>query len=94
VRKNIFVVTKDQLAVGGIDASPLYECNLIWDPTGGAIGKLPSVDTLVGDPMFCDPEKGDFKMRDLSPALRAFCGPIGALASAPGCHTFQVQPAR
>ncbi|MGE5176967.1 MAG: nitrous oxide reductase family maturation protein NosD [Hyphomicrobiales bacterium] len=94
IRKNIFVVTKDQKAVGGIEASPLYDCNLIWDPTGGAIGNLPSVNTLVGDPQFCDPDHGDFHMRDLSPALRALCGPVGALSEKPGCRSFQLQPAR
>lgn len=94
IRKNIFVVTKDQRAVGGIEASPLYDCNLIWDPTGGAIGNLPSANTLVGDPEFCDPDNGDFHMRDLSPALRALCGPVGALSAKPGCRTFHLQPAR
>jgi hypothetical protein len=93
LRKNIFVVEgKDQLAMAGVESSPLYECNLIWDPSGGAIGSLPSKDTLVGDPLFCDPEHGNFDLRDLSPAIRALCGPVGARPV--GCRSFQLQPAR
>lgn len=93
IRKNVFVVEgKDQLALAGVESVPLYECNLIWDPSGGAIGSLPSKDTLVGDPLFCDPAKGDFHVRDLSPAARALCGPVGAQPV--GCRSFQLQPAR
>lgn len=91
IRKNIFVVEgADQLAVAGIESSPLYECNLIHDPSGGAVGNLPSGDTLVGDPLFCDPAKGNFDLRDLSPAIRATCGPVGARGV--GCKSFQLAP--
>jgi Right handed beta helix region len=93
IRKNIFVVEgKEQLALAGVESVPFYECNLIWDPSGSAVGNLPSKDTLVGDPLFCDPAKGDFHIRDLSPAARALCGPVGAFPV--GCHSFQLQPAR
>ncbi len=93
IRKNIFVVEgAQQLAVAGVESSPRYECNLIHDPAGGAIGSLPSSDTFVGDPLFCDPEKGNFDLGGLSPALRAPCGPIGARRQ--GCSSFQVQPSR
>lgn len=93
VRKNIFVLDHDQRAVTGVQTSPRYDCNLIWDPSGGAVGALPSANTWVGDPLFCDAEHGDFKLRDLSPALRAPCGPIGALSEKAGCSTFRLQPA-
>ena len=94
VRKSILVVNKDQRAVSGQRTAPLYDCNVIWDPSGGAIGALPSANTLVGDPLFCDPEHGNFKLRDLSPALRATCGPVGAIVDKAGCATFRLQPAR
>jgi predicted outer membrane repeat protein len=93
VRKNIFVVDHGQRAVSGLQSSPKYDCNLIWDPSGGAIGALPSVNTWVGDPLFCDAEHGKFLLRDLSPALRAPCGPIGAFVEKAGCASFRLQPA-
>jgi predicted outer membrane repeat protein len=92
IRKNIIVVEGTyQMAVAGLESSPLYECNLIHDPSGAAIGNLPSGE-LVGDPLFCDPAKGNFDVRDLSPAARAACGPVGARPV--GCKSFHVQPAR
>ncbi len=93
VRQNIFVLNKDQRAVTGLKSSPRYDCNLIWDRSGGSIGALPSANTWVGDPLFCDAEHGNFKLRDLSPALRAPCGPIGALSEKAGCASFRLQPA-
>lgn len=93
VRKNILVLNHDQRAVTGLQTSPRYDCNLIWDPSGGAIGALPSVNTWVGDPLFCDAEHGTFTLRDLSPALRAPCGPIGAFTEKAGCTSFRLQPA-
>ncbi len=90
-RKNIFVTEGLNQAVLGVRSSPLFDCNLIWDPSGAAIGSLPSKTTYVGDPRFCDAEKHDFYLRDLSPALLAPCGPIGALGRR--CTTFQVLPA-
>ena len=92
IRRNIFSLAPGQKAVAGIAHSPLYECNLIHDPTGAALDSLPSIDTLVGDPLFCDPDAGNFFLRDLSPAVLATCGPIGPLPKR--CSTFQLQPSR
>ena len=91
IRKNIFVVEAGQLAVAGMRSSPLYDCNLIHDPTGASISSLPAT-TLVGDPKFCAPEKGDFHLKDLSPALVSPCGQIGALGKG-DCSVFRLQPA-
>jgi len=94
IRKNIFVIDGGQLAVAGLRSAPLYDCNLIHDPSGGALGSLPSANTLVGDPRFCDPDKGDFYLKDLSPALLAACGQVGALGKGKDCSVFRLQPAR
>ena len=92
IRKNIFVVEGSVKAVLGPDSAPLFDCNLIYDPTGAALGSLPSANTLVGDPRLCDPEQGDFRVRDLSPAYLAACGPVGALKKP--CTSFKMLPAR
>ena len=92
IKKNIFVVEAEQRAVSGIGSSPLYQCNLVHDPTGGAIGALPSADTLVGDPLFCDPGSRNFFLRDLSPAALASCGPIGAFPKR--CSSFKLAPVK
>lgn len=92
IRKNIFVMAPKEIAFHGIEATPLFECNLIHDPSGTALASLPSVDTLVGDPLFCDEAKGDYHLRDLSPAILASCGPIGALPKK--CSSFKMVPAR
>ena len=40
IRKNIFVIEGNQKAAGGISSSPLFQCNLMFDPTGeGQIGR-------------------------------------------------------
>jgi predicted outer membrane repeat protein len=92
IRKDIFVVDKGQKIAAGINSSPLYQCNLIHDPSGEAISTLPSADTLVGDPLFCGAESGDFYLKDLSPAVLATCGPIGALPKR--CTSFKLAPSK
>ena len=92
IAQNIFDVEPSQRAFRGVESSPLFDCNLIHDPSGAAIASLPSVDTLVGDPRFCDPENGDYYLSDLSPAILASCGPIGALPKK--CASFKMVPAR
>jgi hypothetical protein len=92
IRKNIFALAPNQRVTVGFSSTPLYTCNLIYDPTGAALGSLPSIDTLVGDPLFCDPDHQNFKLRDLSPAALAECGPIGAAPK--GCASFKLVPAK
>lgn len=92
IRKNIFALAPKQRVGVAFQGTPLYTCNLIHDPTGAALGSLPSVDTLVGDPLFCDPDHQNFKIRDLSPAALAACGPIGAAPK--GCASFKLVPAK
>jgi predicted outer membrane repeat protein len=92
IRRNIFSLASGQRVTIGINSTPLYTCNLIHDPSGAALASLPSVDTLVGDPLFCDPDHQNFKLRDLSPAALAACGPIGALPK--GCASFKLVPSK
>ena len=41
-------------------------------------------DNWVGDPMFCDPEGGDWRVGENSPAITSPVGPLGAFPI-PGC---------
>ena len=91
-RRNIFSLAPGQKVMVGISSNPLYTCNLIHDPTGASLASLPSSDTLVGDPLFCDPDRQNFKIRDLSPAALAACGPIGAMPK--GCASFKLVPSK
>jgi predicted outer membrane repeat protein len=90
IRTSIFVVADSVRALTAFDSAPILDCNLIYDPSGLETGSLPSPTTLVGDPRFCDPEKGDFRVRDLSPAYQALCGPLGAFKKP--CRSFEVLP--
>ena len=94
IHHSIFVVdsTERNKAVLVLDGAPRYECNLLHTLGGAPPGATPSANTLVADPMFCDPENGDFKVRDLSPALLASCGKMGALGK--GCASFRMLPGR
>jgi predicted outer membrane repeat protein len=92
IGKNIFDMAPKERAFRGVSSTPLFECNLIHDPSGAALASLPSVDTLVGNPLFCDEANGDYYLRDLSPAVLASCGPIGALPKK--CASFKMVPSR
>jgi hypothetical protein len=92
ISKNIFATDGRTRPVVATNGTPLYECNLIHDPTGAMTKALPEGTTFIGDPRFCDPEKGDFRIRDLSPAFLAPCGPIGA--NKKPCSSFGLVPAR
>ena len=91
--RNIFVIdsTMKNKAVLEMKGAPRYECNLIQTLGTGPSGR-PSANTIVGDPSFCDAEKGDFHVHDLSPALLAPCGKVGALEK--GCSTFRLVPSQ
>jgi predicted outer membrane repeat protein len=90
ITRNIFVVdsTAKNKAVVDMRGAARYECNLIQTLDG--TNPPPIGDTLMGDPSFCDVQKGDFHVHDLSPALLAPCGKIGAQEK--GCSAFRVLP--
>jgi predicted outer membrane repeat protein len=92
IKRNIFVIdsTDKNVAVFEMRSSPLYECNLVQVVDGPP--PKPNATTFVGNPAFCDAEHGDFHLRDLSPALLAPCGRIGALGQ--GCATFRLLPSQ
>ncbi len=61
----------------------IASCNVFWgsatpfeDDCGLAIGEN---DNIYADPLFCDPENGDYRLAANSPAAVGSCGLIGAL---------------
>jgi hypothetical protein len=92
ITRNIFVIdsTDRNKAVLVVRGAARYECNLVRTMDGPA--PEPSANMIVGDPLFCDPEKDDFHLHDLSPAILAPCGRIGPLGK--GCSSFRLLPSR
>ena len=91
--RNIFVVdsTSKNKAVLEMKGVPRYECNLFYAMDGR--GAPPAAtNTIVGNPSFCDAENEDFHVHDLSPALVALCGRLGALGK--GCSSFRILPSQ
>jgi len=90
ITRNIFVVdsTAKNKAVIDMRGAARYECNLIQILSGPSVPV--SANTIAGNPSFCDAERGDFRVHDLSPAMLAPCGKIGALGV--GCSAFRVVP--
>ncbi|GJM43804.1 MAG: hypothetical protein DHS20C21_06460 [Gemmatimonadota bacterium] len=70
-------------------------CNLLWN---NDVDYFAGWDATAGDvqadPLFCDPEQGDYTIGQLSPAAELNAGPCGAMgAHEIGCGTIQVRPA-
>ena len=59
----------------------IVTCNDWFQNTGGDVsGRSWSGEDFSEDPQFCDPSKGDFRLRDTSPLVnRSGCGQVGAL---------------
>ena len=67
----------------------VIECTNIWYPTedawAGSIGsQLGQNGNISVDPLFCDPQGGNFSLSSLSPCLDAPCGTMGAFGL--GCY--------
>ncbi|MBN1503527.1 MAG: right-handed parallel beta-helix repeat-containing protein [Candidatus Eisenbacteria bacterium] len=61
------------------NATPVLSCNLFWkNSTGDYFGVLTDTHELREDPLLHSPEKGDFRLKEGSPALSDSCGVIGA----------------
>jgi len=56
---------------------PQLACNLFWDNQRNLYG-VPGNDFIEEDPLFCDPDAGDWRVDAASPALGEPCGPMGA----------------
>jgi len=92
IQRNIFVTDSTNGAVLGFESSPRYDCNLVHPLSGSPVGPLPGTNTIVANPYFCDPDKGNFRLRELSPALVGPCGTIGAQSK--GCSLFKMVPSK
>lgn len=80
VVNNLFYENSPGYAVYCTDnATPVLSCNLFWkNATGDYFGVLTDTKEIREDPLFCAPEKGEFTLKEGSPALSDSCGVIGA----------------
>jgi hypothetical protein len=83
VERNLVYWTTGSLLSGNWkDGTFKFEKNLYWNPKGGAgtpaewKEKGWDKDSIVADPLFVDPEKGDFTLKPGSPALALGFTPI------------------
>jgi hypothetical protein len=76
------------------DAVITLECNCFWLNDSNYLGCSPGLHDFRGDPLFCDPDNGDFTLDESSPCTSSNspngCGLIGALSV--GCCTAGVRP--
>jgi hypothetical protein len=84
---NIFMANTGGPAYRVQSTQPQASCNLFWaNPGGDYVGYVPAPTDLFVDPLFCDPEGGDFRLAANSPCLpenSGGCGLIGAFGQ--GC---------
>ena len=80
VINNIFFENTPGFAVYCRDnATPVLSCNLFWkNTTGDYFGVLTDTKEVRQDPLFRAPDKGDFTLKQGSPALGDSCGAMGA----------------
>ncbi|MDP6418759.1 MAG: hypothetical protein QF492_01075 [Candidatus Krumholzibacteria bacterium] len=63
-------------------ASPLLDCCLFFDNESDLEGAVSEgSDPVYEDPLFCDPESGDWRVDPEGPAQAGSCGSIGALGT-------------
>ena len=76
------------------DAGVISSCNTFWGNEDGiGDGYTPGPTDFEADPLFCDPENGDFTLSSQSPCLppaSGDCGLIGALGK--GCGPVSIRP--
>ncbi len=81
--RNILEHNGNNVALECWGAAPAASCNVFWG-TGAPLGddcafSIGEKDNVYADPLFCDPENGDYRLAANSPAAVGSCGLIGAL---------------
>jgi hypothetical protein len=59
------------------DGAPELRCVVLWGPIAGDPACLDGEGVLMSDPLFCEPEIGDYTLRSDSPCLPGEGGPPG-----------------
>ncbi len=65
-----------------VSTQPQITCNAFWDNEGDMYACELDEDNISADPLFCDPEGGDYGLCSFSPCAAAYsrgCGLVGAL---------------
>jgi hypothetical protein len=86
--ESTLIATESGALFDCVGGTVLLDCVVHWSPHGPGEGCGEGDRVLFADPIFCDPENGDYSVADSSPCLPgqgpAGCGLIGALDA--GCE--------
>ncbi len=92
-RNNVVTGSIVDVAVVSIASGTVTGCNVFWNNTDGNVqGFALTATDVEADPLYCDPETGDFTVEQGSPCLpenSPGCGQVGAWGQ--GCGSVAVQ---
>jgi hypothetical protein len=93
LRNNIIAYSSGSPAIRVIGASVPSECNVFWENVDGiGVNYVPGPTDRQVDPLFCDPDASDWRLREGSPCLPEDpfgCGLIGVFGQ--GCGTVGIE---
>jgi hypothetical protein len=77
--KNIIARCGTGVDAAGCYSRPTLDCNLFWSNSTDYSGFVPGPNDFYEDPLFCNPDAGDYTLEECSPCVDGYgCGQVGA----------------